>query len=404
MKTALLLRSFIVLRDFEKEQTFHHQNIETKPVFCEESVLSERSAVLSKSISYDGEDYNRDNLEAMVKDYADKHETRIGELENLKKTHDTISREMTDELAEQKTVWDCVKDMASGEQGAISANMRLILERIPMLKDRLPDRPLSELLQQKIHVTETRIREVGGFLDRMESEIENVRQDIIRLNKKMIVAAQNEEKAAEYVLQLRGIKEQAESELAAMGDTTTAAHREKEAEIDEIKRAIWQHGGKLRLYSNAEERIASIIKMNNNFMELLTNLHTNMQSLYDAGQEVLDELRGNLSSLSTATEASELTLEMQRSMESLKVSVNRVARLASDTSLYLTQNVDRMTSQMKIYDEETEALVSSNLEAEREVREGRIDEVLKLAEKEVKLLHERRDEEQAANDAAGGAG
>lgn len=357
--------------------------------------MSERSAVLSKSISYDGEDYNRDNLETMVAEYAEKHETRIGELEELKKTHDTISREMTDELAEQKTVWDCVKDMASGEQGAVTANMRLLLERIPMLKDRLPDRPLSELLQQKIHVTETRIREVGGFLDRMESEIENVRQDIVRLNKKMIVAAQNEEKAAEYLLQLRTIKEQAEQELIDLGDTKTAAHREKEAEIDEIKRAIWQHGGKLRLYSNAEDRIASIVKMNNNFMELLTNLHTNMQSLYDAGQEVLDELRGNLSSLSTATEASELTLEMQKSMESLKVSVNRVARLASDTSLYLTQNVDRMTSQMKIYDEETEALVESNLAAEREHREGKIDEVLMLAEKEYKLNKEPIEDEPA---------
>lgn len=353
--------------------------------FCEEPTLSERSAVLSKNISYDGEDYNRDNLEAMVKDYSEKHESRIGELQELKNTHDTISREMTEELTEQKTVWDCVKDMTSGESGAIKGNMRLLLERIPLLKDRFPDRPISELLQQKIHVTETRIREVGGFLDRMESEVENVRQDIVRLNKKMIVAAQNEEKAAEYLLQLRSIKEAAEEELAAMGNETTAAHREKEAEIDEIKRAIWQHGGKLRLYSNAEDRIASIVKMNNNFMELLTNLHTNMQSLYDAGQEVLDELRGNLSSLSTATEASELTLDMQKSMDSLKVSVNRVARLASDTSLYLTQNVDRMTSQMKIYDEETEALVTSNLEAEREVREGRIDEVLKLAEKEYKL-------------------
>ena len=39
---------------------------------------------------------------------------------------------------------------------------------------------------------------------------------------------------------------------------------------------------------------------------------------------------------------------------------------------------------MKIYDEETEALVSSNLQAERDVREGRIDEVLALAEAEQK--------------------
>lgn len=360
--------------------------------------MSERSAVVSKAVSYDGEDYSRENLEGMVKDYAEKHEARIGELEELKQTHDSISREMTDELAEQKTVWDCIKDMTSGQQGAVPANMRLLLERIPILKERLPDRPLSELLQQKIHVTETRIREVGGFLDRMESEIENVRQDIVRLNKKMIVAAQNEEKAAEYLLQLREVKEQAERELEELGTDKTAAHREKEAEIDEIKRLIWQHGGKLRLYSNAEDRIASIVKMNNNFMELLTNLHTNMQSLYDAGQEVLDELRGNLSSLTTATEASELTLDMQKSMESLKTSVNRVARLASDTSLYLTQNVDRMTSQMRIYDEETQALVESNLEAEREFKEERIDETLMLAEKELNLFREARDDDGGSGD------
>ncbi len=350
--------------------------------------MSENTALLKKNVVYNGEDYSRETIETMVKDYAEKQETRIGELEELKKTHDNISRDMTEELTEQKTLWDCIRDMGSGEQGAIKANLRLLMERIPVLRDHVPERPISELLQQKIHVTESRIREVGSFLDRMESEVENVRQDIVRLNKKMIVAAQNEEKAAAYVLQLRTAKDQAEAELAAMGTETTAAHREKEAEIDEIKRLIWQHGGRLRLYSNAEERISSIVKMNNNFMELLTNLHTNMQSLYDAGQEVLDELRGNLSSLTTATEASELTLEMQKSMESLKVSVNRVARLASDTSLYLTQNVDRMTSQMKIYDEETEALVASNLEAERHIKDGKIDEVLKLAEQEMKLLGE----------------
>ena len=91
-------------------------------------------------------------------------------------------------------------------------------------------------------------------------------------------------------------------------------------------------------------------------------------------------------------------------MESLKVSVNRVARLASDTSLYLTQNVDRMTSQMKIYDEETEALVSSNLEAERDVREERIDEVLKFAEAEraSRLLGDGDGGESPTDDGGGG--
>ena len=38
-------------------------------------------------------------------------------------------------------------------------------------------------------------------------------------------------------------------------------------------------------------------------------------------------------------------------------------------------------------------MVSANLEAEREVREGKIDEVLKLAEKEYSLLQDARETE-----------
>lgn len=45
-----------------------------------------------------------------------------------------------------------------------------------MLRSKLPERPLSELLQEKIQITETRVREVGSFLDGLESEVENVRR------------------------------------------------------------------------------------------------------------------------------------------------------------------------------------------------------------------------------------
>ena len=122
--------------------------------------------------------------------------------------------------------------------------------------------------------------------------------------------------------------------------------------------------------------------MNNNFYEILTNLHANMQSLYDTGNEVLNELQGNLAGLATAAKAADLTMEMQEAMESLKTSVNKVAVLASETSLYLTQNVDRLTSEMKVYDQETQALVESNLQAEREIKEQRIDETIALARTE----------------------
>ncbi|HXE71967.1 MAG TPA: hypothetical protein VNO81_04840, partial [Candidatus Nitrosotenuis sp.] len=212
----------------------------------------------------------------------------------------------------------------------------------------------------------------------------------VRLNKKMIVAAQNEEKAAAYILELERLKEAVEGELARMTEKSGAAYREKSAEIDQIKQKIWEHGARLRLYSSAEDRIAGIVAMNNNFLEMLTNLHANMQNLYEAGLEVLDDLRGNLAALATATEASELTLDMQKAMQSLKENVNKVAVLASNTSLYLAQNVERMTSQLQMYDEATRALVESNLEAERELREKRIDDTLNLARKEYGLLQEAR--------------
>jgi hypothetical protein len=83
-------------------------------------------------------------------------------------------------------------------------------------------------------------------------------------------------------------------------------------------------------------------------------------------------------------------MEMQRAMESLKESVNKVAVLASETSIYLTQNVDRLTSEMRIYDEATEQLVESNLAAEREMKEQRINETIDLARTEYGHFEEAR--------------
>ncbi len=342
-----------------------------------------KSAVLQKKVSYSGEEYTRETLETSLKPDLERHEQRMQELEGLKKTHESIAKDMTSDLIEQRSIFDCLKDTVAGDRRKGIQGFRGMLERLPVMKKFVKERPLSELLQEKIQITETRIREVGNFMDRMESEIENVRQDIQRLNKKMVNSAQNKEKAASYILQLQEVEKALNQELADLGSEVTAAHREKQGEIDDVRRMIWEHGGKLRMYANADQRINAIIKMNNQFMELLTNLHVNMQTMFDSGQEVLDELRGNLASLSTATEASQLTMDMQNSMQSLKDSVNRVASLASNTSLYLTQNVERLTSEMKIYDSETEKLISSNLAAEREIQERRIDETLKMAKAEM---------------------
>ncbi|NDD31592.1 MAG: hypothetical protein EB084_25355 [Proteobacteria bacterium] len=347
------------------------------------------SAGRSKVV-YDGEEYSRESLQGLVKQYQDKHGNDLQELEQLRKTHDDIAREMNKDLTEQKTAWEYMRSMISLDPSQVSTNFRGLLEKIPVLNDYVADRPISELLRDKIHVAELRTAQVGQFLDQIEMRINGLRDDVTRLNKKMVVAAHNEEKAAALLLDLRNQMRGLEDELAGIPAEQGAARREKQAAIDELKREIWEHGAQLRLYSNAEDRIASIVSMNNNFLEMLMNLHANMTTLHDSGQEILDELRGNLSGLATATQASELTLDMQTSLASLRTSVNKVASLASQTSLFLTQNVERLTSQMKVYDDATKALVESNLAAEREIMEKRIDETLELAQKEYTLLHQAR--------------
>jgi hypothetical protein len=347
-----------------------------------------RTRLLDKEVVYEGEEYNRDSLQTMVKEYQDKHTVELKDLEKLRQAHDDIATEMNKDLVESKTAWDCLKGMMTLNGHKIGNNFRDLLEKIPVVNDYIGERPIADLLREKIEVAEMRTKQVGQFLDKIEVQIEQINADITRLNKKMVLSAQNGEKAAAYILELQSEQQRLNAEAADVPADQSKRKRELQAQADEVKRKIWEHGGKLRLYKNAEERISGIVAVDNNFLEILTNLHSNMTTLFDSGQEILDELRGNATGLATAAQASELTIDMQKSLESLKTSVNKVATLASQTSLYLTQNLERMTSQMKIYDDATKSLIESNLAAEREIQDKRVDETLALAKQEMTLVHE----------------
>ncbi len=359
-------------------------------------ISTQADDLLSREVVYDGEGYTRTGLQTMLGDYQVRHRTNLGTLAELSQAHDDLAAEMTKDLVEQKSAWEYVKNIITFQK--VGSNMRGLLEKIPIVGDRVPDRAIGELLEEKIEVAQRRVQQLAEYLDTMQQQVGDLQIDITRLNKKMVVAAVNEEKAARYVLELEGALNQLDAQIADMGEETSAELRELQARRDEVRQMIWTQGAKLRLYSNAEDRIASIINMNNNFLEILTNLHANMQTLYETGNEVLNELQGNLAGLASAAKASDLTLEMQQSMQSLKDSVNKVATLASETSLYLTQNVERLTSEMKIYDDETQKLVESNLRAEREIKEQRIDETIELARTEYGHFEEARGGGQPAAD------
>ncbi len=338
------------------------------------------AGVMTREVVYDGEGYTRETLEGMLTDYQAKNNLDLKKFDDLSKNYERLSKEMTQEISDQKSALDYLGNIVTLD--GVGTNLKGLLAKIPILKEFTPSRDLKELLGEKIEVAQRRVQEVGNYLDVLQSDIKNLQEDIVRLNKKMIVAANNEEKAASYVLDLEAHRKKLEVELQGLTEQKGKEAREISAKISEVKRLIWEHGAKLRIYSNAEDRISAIINMNNNFLEIMSNLFSNMTTLYEAGNEVLNELHGNLAGLTSLSKAGELSVEMHKSMESLRKSVNRLAALASETSLYLTQNVDRLTAEMKVYDKETEVLVASNLAAEREMREQRINETIDLAKKE----------------------
>jgi hypothetical protein len=321
---------------------------------------------------FDGEDYSREGFEQFVAGYAQKHRDGLKSLDELKQGHTRLSEEMAAELDDRSGDWE---RLAHGERGA-----RGLGRFLKLFRARGKERPLHAVLTDKVEAVQRRTREVGNFLDRIQAQMQELEADIARLHQKLVRSAQHQQEVAARVVELEATRRRLEAELG--GTVEEVRRHELESQVDAARHEIWELGAKLRLYDSAEGRIGGIIKMNNQFLEILRNLHGNMEVLYEAGNEVLGELQGNLSALVSAAKASELSLDLQQAMKSLRHSVNKVAALASETSLYLTQNVDKMAAELTIYDRATETLVENNLRTERAERQ--VAETLQLAEQQLR--------------------
>ena len=333
--------------------------------------------VLSKPMVYDGEGYTRETVEKMLTQYQSKNTSDLKKFTDLSGAYERLSREMTQEVGDQKSIFNYLGNIVTLKN--VGTNLGGLMYKLPVVNSLMPARDLKTLLTEKVEVAQRHVQEVGNYLDVMQTDIKSLQEDMKRLGEKMVNAAKNEETAAGYVLALEAHRAKLEAELKALPDQKSSQAREIEAKIADVRRLIYEHGAQLRFFSTAEDRISSIITMNGHFLEIMMSLHSNMTTLYTTGNELLNELNGNLVGLASISKAGELTIEMSKSMESLKVSVNKLARLASETSLYLTQNVTKLTAEMQIYDTETEKLVSDNLAAERAIKEQRIGETIELA-------------------------
>jgi hypothetical protein len=350
-------------------------------VFMSE-VIDKVNQLKNKKVEYDGAKYNRDSIDNMVGEYRANHQNHVKDLKALREEHTKLAKEMNEELAEQRSLMDEFKTMVSGQKGSTSRGFKGVLSKIPLIGRPFRKRPLKELLETKVEIADLRVRETASYLERIEKTMGDLRDDVEELHLKQLDAARNKDEFVDLVLSLKDSSESIETELAAIEDKNSEQFRELELAKSEVDRLIWENGQKMRLFDNAQSRLESVIKMNGNFLEISQNLHSNMTIIYEAAQTVLDELRQHVSSLATLAEAGELSLNVTESMESLKQSMSKVASIASETSLYLTKNMESIVDGMRIYDEKTEELVDKNLAEERAVKKEQLARILEKAQAE----------------------
>ncbi len=338
--------------------------------------------ILKKQVEFDGSKWSREATTQVDDQYRSRNQDNLQELKRLQEEHDQLAKDMNKEISDQRSLLDEIKTMTSGKQGSMGRGFRGVLGRIPVLGRPFRRRPLADLLAAKVDIADAHVKRVAEYLKKVERTISGLHDDQKTLQAKKVDAAKGKKQYVGLVLELKALHEELENRVRAMTDASSEEFRTTEAHLIETDRLIWEHGQKMQLYDHALHHLDSIMKMNMHFAEISKNLHANMTLIHEAAELVLDELRQHASRLATLAEAGQLSLQITASMESLKESMNKVAIITSETSLFLTKNVEQIVANMTVYDRHVEELVEKNLATEKEIRQQQLQRILEKAEQE----------------------
>ncbi|MBN2723588.1 MAG: hypothetical protein JXR95_05890 [Deltaproteobacteria bacterium] len=347
------------------------------------STIQDKTAEFEKkTVEYDGKNYTREGVKDLVSTYRNRHENHVSDLKSLKNEHDKLAGEMNEELAKQRTMMDEIRTMTSGKKGSVSRGFRGILGKIPLVGRPFREKPLGDLLEERVESADKRTREVDTYLKKVEEAMKSLRQDQEILREKLLDAAKNRKLTFTLIEDLQNHLAEIKAETETIDDKNSEEFRALDLEIGKLENLIWENGQRLRLFNNAQDRLQSIIRMNSNFLEISVNLHGNMTIIRETAEMVLDELRQHVTAIATLAEAGELTLELTQSMETLKDNMSKVAQIASETSLFLTKNVESITDNMRVYDQQTEDVVENNLAQERQLRKQQLEQIIEKVKME----------------------
>ena len=324
--------------------------------------------------SYSQQAHSSEDVESLRATYQGKHTSALGRFRELDAEYSAISQAVR--LGLDDSAWSSRLERL-GKPPTTLDRVRGALSRVGLARRQ---RPLAEELESQLESVQERIHQVVRLRDSLERHIVELEEDIRRLNRETLEAAQNEELAAAHVLALS--KALDAKELALLhGEVSEASAEQRKVMglIDELKAQIRLHGGKARAYDRAEKRLASIVDMNRKFLEMLKHTGENMDQLVGAASQVVDEISGNVRALAGLTLAGEVATDLMEASRRLREGVNEVAQAASHTSLTLTRDIDQFVQDMAVYDQETVDLIDVNLSEERRLRQAQVESAIAYA-------------------------
>jgi len=316
----------------------------------------EKRQVLSEEVVYSGEGISVRLLEEAINEERGRQNTQLDQLQEMRQRNQEIQHALTEEMNKLR---ELSEQLSSGRKKR--RLLSSVLKNLPWFRSEpVNRRSIEELLRNQYEMSSLRLKQATEFADRLEAAKEELYDELERLNRKIIESAENEEKAAEYVKDLKELRGGIEGNLFTL-DSSSAEARHLQREIDRVTRKLAEHTTKLKLYSTAEERLAKLRTNTRHLAQTINNLQSDITRYVVAASEKLDLIGGQIQAIGAAADASVVMLELKHSLDAMTESVNHTTRFVAETQAYFRENVDSMIDELKLYDEETVRVLDENL-------------------------------------------
>ncbi len=312
--------------------------------------------LLEVSQVYSGDGISVRMLEETIHTERTRQNRQVSELNVLRTRNGELQTSLSTEIDKLRVISEQLHQQRDQKKGFFAS----MLERIGLKNQELTTQSIEELLRRQYEMSAMRAKEAAESSDRLDVAKSDLYDEIERLNQKIIDYAKNEDTAASNVLRLDGLRVDLEAKIA-LADQGSVAHRELQAELDQLRRALVEHSGMLKLFGTAENRLAKLQENTRMLAQTITQLQADISMYVTVASEKLDLIAGQIQAIGTAADASMVMLELKRSLEAMTESVNHTTRFVSETQAYFRQNVDNMVDELELYDEETERVLVGNL-------------------------------------------